>query len=136
VELVPKAVEEMLRYRFHISKRDRTVKQDNNVLGVELKKGDVVIAWMSAANMDESMFENPFELNIHRNNNKKHVTFGHGPHFCLGGPLARLELNLALTAFLQKVSRIEPVESFELEKNLATSAPGQSLTHLPLKIFR
>ncbi|CAM4437915.1 cytochrome P450 [Paenibacillus tarimensis] len=134
-ELVPKAVEEMLRYRFHVSKRHRTVKQDNDSLGVPLKKGDVVIAWMSAANMDESMFERPFELDIHRPNNKKHLSFGNGPHFCLGAPLARLEMNIALSAFLERFSRIEPVESFDLEANLATSAPGQSLTHLPMRVI-
>lgn len=134
-ELVPLAVEEMLRYRFHNAKRNRTVKQDNQLLGVDLKKGDVVICWMSAANMDEQMFENPFELNIHRPNNKKHLTFGNGSHFCLGAPLARMELIIALTAFLERVSSIESVESFDLESNLATSAPGQSLTYLPVKII-
>ncbi|RKL64974.1 cytochrome P450 [Salipaludibacillus neizhouensis] len=136
LELVPNAVEEMLRYRFNISKRERFVKQDNNILGVELKKGDVVIAWMSAANMDEEMFENPFELNIHRPNNKKHLTFGNGPHFCLGAPLARLELNIALKTFLQNFSQIEPVQSFNLEENLTESAPGQSLVHLPLNVYQ
>ncbi|MEC0244298.1 cytochrome P450 [Paenibacillus chitinolyticus] len=136
LDLVPKAVEEMLRYRFHISKRHRTVKQDNHLLGAELKKGDLVIAWMSAANLDERVFENPFELNIHRSNNKKHLTFGNGPHFCLGAPLARLELDIALRGFLERFPRIEPVDSFELERNLVTSAPGQSLTQLPLRIVR
>lgn len=136
LELVPKAVEEILRYRFHMARRERTVKQDNNLLGPELKKGDVVVAWMSAANMDEAMFDDPFTLNIHRSNNKKHLTFGKGPHFCLGAPLARLELTLALKTFLQKFSRIEPVESFDLEKNLTDSAPGQSLTHLPMKVYK
>lgn len=136
LELVPKAVEEMLRYRFQISKRDRTVKQDNDLLGPELKKGDVVIAWMSAANMDEEMFDNPFSFNIHRSNNKKHLTFGKGPHFCLGAPLARLELTLALTTFLQTFSHIEAAESFNLEDNLTGSAPGQSLTHLPMKVYK
>lgn len=133
--LVANAVEEMLRYRFHISKRHRTVKQDNDILGVELKEGDVVIAWMSAANMDESVFEHPFKLDIHRKNNKKNLTFGIGPHFCLGAPLARLELNIALKTFLQRFSNIEPVDAFHLENNLATSAPGQSLTHLPLRVI-
>lgn len=133
--LVANAVEEMLRYRFHISKRHRTVKRDNNLLGVDLKKGDVVIAWMSAANVDENMFEAPFEINIHRKNNRKNLTFGVGPHFCLGAPLARLELNTALSVFLQRFSRIDPVPGFELEHNLATSAPGQSLIHLPLKVI-
>lgn len=136
VELVPNAVEEMLRYRFHMSRRDRTVKQDNHLLGVELKKGDVVIAWMSACNMDENMFDDPFSLDIHRSTNKKHLTFGNGPHFCLGAPLARLEMKIALEAFLQKFSGIEPVEGFELEKNLTASATGQSLTYLPMKAYK
>jgi cytochrome P450 len=136
VELVPNAVEEMLRYRFHMSRRDRTVKQDNNLLGVELRKGDVVIAWMSACNMDKEMFDDPFSLNIHRSNNKKHLTFGNGPHFCLGAPLARLEMKIALEAFLQKFSRIERVEGFELESNLTASATGQSLTSLPMKVYK
>ncbi|MBM7587378.1 cytochrome P450 [Bacillus pakistanensis] len=136
LELVPKAVEEMLRYRFHISRRDRTVKQDNHLLGIELKKGDVVIAWMSACNMDENMFDDPFSIDIHRSNNKKHLTFGNGPHFCLGAPLARLEIKIALEAFIQKFSHIEPLEGFELENNLTSSATGQSLTSLPMKVFK
>ncbi|MEK3888355.1 cytochrome P450 [Bacillus sp. FSL K6-3431] len=135
-DLIPTAVEEMLRYRFHMSRRDRTVKKDNNLLGVNLKKGDVIVAWMSAANMDENMFSDPFVHNIHRPNNKKHLTFGNGPHFCLGAPLARLELKVILTNFLQRYSRIESMESFELESNLTDSAPGQSLTHLPLKVYK
>jgi hypothetical protein len=135
IGLVPKAVEEMLRYRFHISRRDRTVKKDNNVLGIELKKGDVVIAWMSASNMDENMYSDPFSIDIHRSNNKKHLTFGSGPHFCLGAPLARLEMKIVLEVFLQKFSCIEPVEGFELEKNLTASATGQSLTYLPMKVY-
>jgi cytochrome P450 len=134
-ELIPNAVEEMLRYRFHISRRNRTVKVDNDLLGVEMKKGDVVIAWMSAANMDEAMFEDPFSLNIHRSNSKKHLSFGSGPHFCLGAPLARLEVQMVLRAFLQKFSGIEPIASFDLESSLTDSATGQSLTSLPMKVF-
>lgn len=135
-ELIPNTVEEMLRYRFQSSRRDRTVKQDNDLLGVQLKKGDSVIAWMSACNMDADMFENPFEIDIHRSNNKKHLTFGSGPHFCLGAPLARLEMRLGLETFVKKFSRIEPVEGFELEKNLTDSATGQSLTYLPVKVYK
>lgn len=135
-ELVPLAVEEFLRYRFNTSKMDRTVKEDNNVLGVELKKGDVVVAWMSTANMDEAMFEDPFTLNIHRSNNKKHLSFGNGPHFCLGAPLARLEANIALTSFVKAFSSIEPVEGFNLEDHLMPSAAGQSLSRLPVRLYK
>ncbi|MEJ9231312.1 cytochrome P450 [Peribacillus butanolivorans] len=135
LDLVPQAVEEMLRYRFNLTKLDRTVKEDNDLLGVDLKKGDVVVAWMSAANMDEEMFEDAFTLNIHRPNNKKHLAFGNGPHFCLGAPLARLEAKIALTTFLEKYSHIESLDSFQLEENLTDSATGQTLTSLPLKAF-
>ncbi|MFE4426343.1 cytochrome P450 [Peribacillus butanolivorans] len=135
LDLVPQAVEEMLRYRFNLTKLDRTVKEDNDLLGVDLKKGDVVVAWMSAANMDEEKFEDAFTLNIHRPNNKKHLAFGNGPHFCLGAPLARLEAKIALTTFLEKYSHIESVDSFQLEENLTDSATGQTLTSLPLKAF-
>ncbi len=135
-ELSPKAVEEMLRYRFHMSRRDRTVTQDNDLLGVPLKKGDVVVTWMSASNLDSDIFEDPFTLNIHRKNNRKHLTFGNGPHFCLGAPLARLEMKIILEAFLQRFSQIERVEGFDLERNLTPSATGQSLTYLPMKVYR
>ncbi|NQD67450.1 cytochrome P450 [Bacillus haikouensis] len=135
LDLVPNTVEEMLRYRFHMSRRDRTVKQDNDLLGTKLKKGDVVIAWMSACNMDEAVFENPFTIDIHRPNNKKHLTFGNGPHFCLGAPLARLEMKIALETFIQNFSRIEAVDGFELECNLTASATGQSLTNLPMRVY-
>ncbi|WP_230161138.1 cytochrome P450 [Peribacillus sp. Bi96] len=136
LDLVPQAVEEMLRFRFNLIKLDRTVQEDNDLLGVELKKGDSVVVWMSAANLDEEMFEDPFTLNIHRPNNKKHLTFGNGPHFCLGAPLARLEAKIALTTFLKKFKHIEAVPSFQLEENLTDSATGQTLISLPLKACR
>ncbi|MGE7186785.1 cytochrome P450 [Peribacillus sp. NPDC006672] len=136
LDLVPQAVEEMLRFRFHLIKLDRTVQEDNDLLGVELKKGENVVVWMSAANLDEEMFEDAFTLNIHRPNNKKHLTFGNGPHFCLGAPLARLEAKIALTTFLKKFKHIEAVPSFQLEENLTDSATGQTLTSLPLKARR
>lgn len=135
-ELVGNAVEEMLRYRFHISKMDRMVKADNNLLGVELKKGDAIVAWMSAANMDEDMFEDPFTLNIHRPNNNKQLAFGFGTHFCLGAPLARLEAKIVLTTFLRTFSNIEPVSGFILEDHLTPSAAGQSLTSLPMRLYK
>lgn len=135
-ELLPNTVEEMLRYRFNIAKMDRTVKKDNDLLGVPLKKGDVVVAWMSAANMDEAVFEDPFTLNIRRPNNKKHLTFGNGPHFCLGAPLARLEANMGISAFMDRFAKIEPVEGFNLADNLTPSAAGQTLTQLPVRVYR
>lgn len=91
---------------------------------------------MSACNMDENMFENPFSVDIHRPTNKKHLTFGNGPHFCLGAPLARLEMTIILEAFLEAFSHIEPFEGFELEPHLTASATGQSLTYLPMTVYK
>lgn len=132
-EFIPNAIEEMLRYRFQMGRRHRTVKKDHELFGVKMKKGDVVIAWMGAANVDEDMFDDPFTLNIHRANNHQHLTFGKGAHFCLGAPLARLELKIVLENFLKKFSKIEAMPSFDLENNLTDAATGQTLTYLPLK---
>ena len=70
------------------------------------------------------------------NNNNKHLTFGKGAHFCLGAPLARMELKVVLEHFLQRFSKIEAVEFFDLECNLIDAATGQTLTYLPLKAFK
>lgn len=112
------------------------VKEDNDLLGVKMKKGDAIVAWMSAANTDENMFEDPFKLNIHRSNNNKQLAFGFGTHFCLGAPLARLEGKIVLTTFLKTFNKIEPVDGFILEDNLTPSAAGQSLISLPLKLYK
>ncbi|GIQ63360.1 hypothetical protein PACILC2_19280 [Paenibacillus cisolokensis] len=86
--------------------------------------------------MDKEVFEDPFTLNIHRPNNKKHLTFGIGPHFCLGAPLARLEANIGIGMFMDQFQQIEPVPGFQLEENLTPSAAGQMLTQLPLRVHQ
>ena len=134
LSLVPHMVEEVLRYRFNVTKLDRTVKKDNDLLGTPLSKGDMVIVWMSAANMDERVFEDPFTFKLRRDNGSKHLTFGNGPHFCLGAPLARLEANIAIRTFVETFRRIEPVPGFQLEASLQTSAVGQSLSRLPVRV--
>lgn len=91
---------------------------------------------MSAANLDKTVFEDPFTLNIHRPNNKLHLTFGNGPHFCLGAPLARLEANIGLGLFMDHFQSIEPVPGFKLEENLTPFAAGQTLTYLPVRVKR
>lgn len=60
----------------------------------------MIVAWVSAANLDEKKFSQASQFNVHRTGNEKHLTFGKGPHFCLGAPLARLEAEIALTTFI------------------------------------
>lgn len=134
-ELIPNTIDEMLRFRFHMAARKRIVTKDNDLLGVPVKQGQAVKVWMSAANMDQEKFEDPFTLNIHRSNNKQHLTFGNGPHFCLGAPLARMEIEHTLKAFFAAFDGMEATENFDLEANLTKAAAGQTLTHLPVRLF-
>ncbi|TCW40609.1 hypothetical protein EDC32_101255 [Laceyella sacchari] len=128
---IPKLVEEVLRYRFPVA-IDRQVAQDTTVFGHKMKKGQIIIAWMGSANRDESQFANAETFDIHRPNNQTHLTFGAGPHFCLGAPLARMEANIALSTFVKRFADIRPVEAFDVTEHLIQSATGQSLKSLPI----
>ena len=63
-----------------------------------IEKGDMVVIALASANRDETVFENPEVYDITRENNR-HIAFGHGSHFCLGAPLARLEAKLLLLRY-------------------------------------
>ena len=89
-----------------------------------------------SANRDEAQFANAETFDIHRPNNKQHLTFGSGPHFCLGAPLARMEARIALTTFVQSFADIHPVENFKLTDHLIASGVGQSLKNLPIRLVK
>lgn len=133
VSLVPKMIEEVLRFRFP-STNDRKVVQDTSVFGHEMKEGQMVMAWIGAANRDESQFTNAEEFDIHRPQNQSHLAFGSGPHFCLGAPLARIEARIALTSFVKRFAAIGQVERFDVNDHLIDSAMGQALKSLPILI--
>lgn len=131
LSLVPKLIEEVLRFRFGAT-IDRKVAQDTNVFGPEMKAGQVVVAWIGAANRDESHFTRADVFDIHRPGNQQHMTFGAGPHFCLGAPLARLEANMALASFVRRFPDIQQTDGFNLDEHLTASATGQSLKSLTI----
>nr|WP_285229549.1 cytochrome P450 [Paenibacillus albidus] len=129
--LVPKLVEEVLRFRFGAT-IDRKVARDTDIFGPNMKAGQVVVAWIGAANRDESHFARADVFDIHRPGNQQHMTFGAGPHFCLGAPLARLEANMALASFVKRFADIRQTERFVLDEHLTVSATGQSLKSFPI----
>jgi cytochrome P450 len=94
--LVPKAVEEILRFESPVARQPRLVRRDTELGGQPLKEGDVAFQMLGAANRDPEHFEQPDNFDIRREPNR-HIAFGLGPHFCIGAPLARAEGQIALT---------------------------------------
>lgn len=80
--LISKAIEEVLRYRFPVTLA-RRITEDTNIFGPFMKKDQMIVAWVSAANLDEKKFSQASQFNVHRTGNEKHLTFGKGPHFLL-----------------------------------------------------
>ncbi len=101
------AADEIVRWVSPVMDFRRTVMQDTELSGVQLKTGDKVIMYYTSANRDESVFDNPNTFDVGRDPNP-HIGFGGGgPHFCLGRHLALLELELMLVALAKKVDRFE-----------------------------
>jgi cytochrome P450 len=91
----------------------RVVAVEHEMGGRQLKGGDRVYAWMNAANRDPRRFPDPDRFDIERPDNR-HLTFGHGAHFCLGAPLARLEGQIAFPRLFERLQRLElAADTFE-----------------------
>lgn len=95
-ELWPKAIEEMIRLYPILLSDAREAAQDVDFMGLPIKKGDLVLASVTSANLDPEMFANPTEFDMFRPNVNRHLGFGAGHHRCLGLHLARAELIIAL----------------------------------------
>ena len=104
--LAAAAVEELLRYDGPIGALARIVREPYPLHGKLLKPGERVFLLMNAANRDPRAYEEPDKLDLHRDG-PPHLTFGFGPHICLGFPLARLEGQIALPAVLRRWRSIE-----------------------------
>ena len=100
----------------------RYANADLEVGGVTIKAGDLVLLGLRAANQDEDRFTRPEEFAVAREQNA-HLTFGHGPHFCLGAPLARLELQTVFGTLLGRFPGLRlarPVEELQTRSHLLT----------------
>jgi cytochrome P450 len=107
---LPLAVEEVLRYLPPTGGTDRFVTRPVTLGGAELQPGQRVVAMISAANRDPSVFTDPHTFDPGRTVNP-HLSFGHGIHFCLGAHLARMEVRIALAALLSRSWRIADLET-------------------------
>jgi cytochrome P450 family 142 subfamily A polypeptide 1 len=110
--LLPTAVEEMLRWVSPIKNMSRTVTHDLDFGGKRMKQGEKVLLLYPSANRDEEVFVDPFRFDITRSPNE-HLAFGHGPHFCLGNALARIEIGTMVDRLLERLPDLELAEPTE-----------------------
>lgn len=103
--LLDTAVEELLRYDAPLQLFERTAKVGTEICGVPIPAGGTVAALLGAANRDPAVFADPDRLDLRRDPNP-HLGFGAGLHFCLGAPLARMELRIALDTLLRRAPHL------------------------------
>jgi len=114
--LLPAAIEEVLRFRSPFPRLARRTTTEVSIEGHAIAADQIIILWVASANRDGEQFPNPDRFDIHRTPNA-HLAFGHGIHFCLGAPLARLEAKIALGILLERyrtiaIARDEPVQFY------------------------
>lgn len=120
------AVEEFLRFDAPLQLFERTAMSDTQINGVTIKEGEKIAALLGAANRDESIFEDADQINLERTPNN-HIAFGGGIHFCLGAPLARLEMNRSLPALFERFPNIQIRENPVLRKTFVLRGYSQIL---------
>lgn len=121
--LVPDAIEEVLRYRSPVSNMFRIVRQDTTIEGKAIKAGSFMVAWIGSGNRDESQFPDADRFILGRSPNR-HLAFGHGIHFCLGAPLARLEAKIALETMLERLPYMRRDPSIPLQPSTSSILHG------------
>lgn len=127
-ELLPEAVDEILRWVSPISHFTRVATEDCELHGVSIRAGDQLALYYASANRDEDVFDDPFTFRVDRAPNP-HLAFGFGEHFCIGAHIARVEIELVLRHLLGRVGGFElagPVERL-------SSIVNGSIKRLPLR---
>jgi cytochrome P450 len=104
--LLPAAIEESLRLEPAAAVVDRYATCDTKLAGAAIRAGDQVTVSITAANRDPAVFGRPDAFEIRRVNAARHLAFAHGPHFCIGAPLARLETQMAIEVLLARLPRL------------------------------
>ena len=126
--LLPGAVEEMLRWWTPVMVFRRTATTDVEVAGVPVRAGDKVVVSFTSANRDPAVFADPDVFDVRRSPNP-HLTFGHGPHFCLGAQLARVQMRALFGQLLSRTTSLEPAG----EPALLRSSFQRGVKRLPVR---
>jgi cytochrome P450 len=128
-ELLPSAIEEVLRYRSPLQALFRKTTRDVPIGGQTIPTGKLVLPMIGSANRDPKQFADADRFEITRDPNP-HIAFGHGIHFCIGAPLARLEAKIALSDLLDRLAHFELASDEPWEPRKAFNVHGPA--RLPL----
>ncbi|TLQ42235.1 cytochrome P450 family protein [Streptomyces marianii] len=133
-ELIGPAVEELIRYDSSVeSSTFRYSTEDMEIGGTRIPKGALVQISLLSANRDPLKFENPDEFDVHRQGTAAHIGFGHGSHYCIGAPLARLETQLALSSLFRRFPKITLADPQAEPAWMEVPFPAfRGLTNLPV----
>lgn len=129
-ELMPQAIEEVIRYRSPVQIVFRCTRTDVELRGQRIPAGALVLPVVGSANHDARQFAHPHRFDITRDSSS-HVAFGHGIHFCLGAALARLELRVALPDLLARLPGLARAGARRWEPRDAPLVHGPK--HLPIR---
>jgi cytochrome P450 len=129
-QLLPSAIEEVLRYRSPLQWIMRTPRRNVELHGQTIPAGKLVLVMIGSANRDPKVFADAGRFDIARDPNP-HLAFGHGIHFCLGAPLSRLEARIALPALLERLPHLALAETQPWEPRQALQVHGPN--RLPVK---
>jgi cytochrome P450 len=135
LSLISSTVEETLRYRSPVQLISRKTTQEVTIGEAQkIPAGQVILVWIGSANHDELAFPDPEKFDISRApHGHSHVGFGHGIHFCLGAPLARLEGKVALKIITERLNNLEIDESRKESITPLDSIVIHGVSHLPLR---
>ncbi|AWK12443.1 cytochrome P450 [Streptomyces spongiicola] len=133
-ELIGPAVEELVRFDGSVeSATFRYATEDMEIGGTRIPKGSLVQISLLSANRDPLKFEDPDVFDVRRPGTAAHIGFGHGGHYCLGAPLARLETQLALSGLFTRFPRIAPADPRAEPAWMEVPFPAfRGLTELPV----
>jgi cytochrome P450 len=132
-ELMPEAIEEVLRYASPVWRLVRTTREAVEIAGMTIPENQTVFAWLSSANRDPAQFPEP-ERFIPTRTPNRHVAFGHGIHFCIGAPLSRMEASVALPMIITQLPHLRV--AYEESPQLFEGRALFGFKHLPITFQR
>jgi cytochrome P450 len=130
--LIPNAVEELLRFDSSVITWRRKAVKAVEIAGVPIPEGAKLLLALCSGNRDDAHFPEPERFDIKRENAKTHLSFGFGIHYCLGAPLARLELKIILEELTRRLPllRLVPGQSWKFPANTSFRGPARLLVEL------